>query len=362
MTQNSLSCKSNEAFFLAVLMLTTRLCTNIPLIFTQFSGTGAPLSAVLSGLVVLILICFIIRKFYATTCGNIIQKTQKLLGAPGKYLISLVLLAYLFISSAYLLEQFSYFAKNLAFPTAPLWFVAIFFVFGAICGALCGLKRLLRITRIAVPLFVAVFVLLIVSVLWGCDFSNIFPISGNGVVPALRGGLWGTSIYSDALLIFLINPFSNSPKTTGRALRWGCAVAVLINILLVLTFTSKIPYPLSLQEQFPLYILSKEVYFGRFFQRIDALLLLFSALCNMLTLAFNLGLIAKIMEQTFDVSSHRITIISSALTIFLFVSGTTILSQQLFGKTLPYLGTVLIAIALLTAIFTRKEAKVTNEE
>ncbi len=362
MINHSISCKANETFFLAVLMLTARLCTNMPIIFTRFSGTGAPLSAVLSGLCVLILIYFVIRKFYATPGGNIIQKTQKILGAPGKYLISLTLLAYLFISSAYQLEQFSYFAKKLAFPTAPVWFVAIFFVFGAICGALCGLKGLLRITRIAVPLFVAVFVLLIISVLWGCDFSNIFPLSGNGVVPALQGGLWGTNLYWDAILIFLINPFSNSPKNTKRALGWGCAVAVLINILLVLTFTAKIPYPLSLQEQFPLYLLSKEVYFGRFFQRIDALLLLFSALCNMLTLAFNLGLIAKIMEQTFDVAPHRVTIISSALTIFLFVSGTPALVQLPFNETLPYLGTGLTLIILLATFFTRKETNATNEE
>lgn len=354
-------CTFREVFFVTVAVLTSSLCTDKTLIFTGYCGTGAPLSALLSGLAAIILVYFFVKRFYAYRCLNIIEQTEKSFGVWGKYLISIAFLVYLFVSSAHQLDQFTSFAKTLSFPTSPVWFVALLFSTAAFLGGLCGIRGLLKIAGIVIPLFIAVLALLFFSVLRNCDFSNLLPVYGNGASSIARGGISGLMLYSDVILLFLILPATHSRKSTRRGILSGAVTAVIINFLLILAFTAKIPYPLSISEEFPLYTLSKEVYFGRFFQRIDAILLLTSSLCNMLTLALYAALILQIFGQIAEDIPPSVVLGSWALTVFLFVSFINPLYPALPGSLLAATGIGATVLAVITALFVRKESRIPDE-
>ena len=305
-----------EICCLAASLTVFRIFTNLPLVFTRISGTGAPLSALLSGLIVLVLLFFVLTRCKGQ---SIISSTKNTFAG---YTVSVLALIYLASSALYTLTEFSQFAKATAFPTTPLWFVLLFFVVAAGVGAIKGIAPLLRLCRYFIPVFAAVVFLIILSVLWKCNPSNLFPLLGNGAVDTLGKGLSGILLYSDLFLLFLIDqPSANKNKVRRHAL-WGCFLGILVCFFTVLALTAKVPYPLSKDQQFPFYLLMKEVYYGRFLQRVDAVVLLISVLWGMLSLCLNLCLITKILEDTFEITSKSAVIFPlCALLFFLSIRG-----------------------------------------
>lgn len=309
--------QGGEICCLAISLTAFRIFTNLPIVFTRISGTGAPLSALLSGLIVLILFFFTLTRCKGQ---SIISRTKNTF---VKYTASILALIYLATSAHYTLTEFSQFAKATAFPTTPLWFVSLFFAIAAGLGAIKGIAPLLRLCRYFIPVFAAVVFLLILSVLWKCNPSNLFPLLGNGAANTLGKGLSGILLYSDLSLFFLIDQLPVSENKGLSSALWGCFLGILVCFFTVLAFTAKIPYPLSRNEQLPFYLLMKEVYYGRFLQRVDAVVLLISALWGMLSLCLNLCLITKILEDTFEITSKPAVIFPlCAGLFFLSIRGT----------------------------------------
>lgn len=345
----SSSFSRNEIFFLAVSLTSYRIFTNLPLLFTLISGTGAPLSALLSGLLALLLI-YLFSKLHK-------KSSPFRQNSFGQYPLSVILLGYLILSSIHTLSEFSKFAGAVAFPTAPQWFVALFFITAAGLGALGGIKGLLRIGRHFVPFFVVVILLLLGSVLVQCDFENLFPLLGTSAENTLGKGLSGIFLYSDILLLFFISPAEESSSASRPAFLLGSLLGILICFATVLTYTAKIPYPLSREEQLPIYLLMKEVYYGRFFQRVDAVVLLVSALWGMFVLSFNLCLMSKILSEVFGITPLKVVLFP--LSALIFFSCT--LSSGIIARFLPVAAATLTAVAAIFFI-TKSKKEVSSDE
>ncbi len=305
---------SSEICCLCISLTAFRIFTSLPLIFTQISGTGAPLSALVSGVlaIVFVLLCYKGQSLLSLTKNSFIKCT-----------VSISALIYLFVSAFFTLSEFSRFTKIISFPTTPLWFISLFFIVAATLGAFKGTSPLLRICRYFIPVFLAVVFLIILSVLWKADPANLFPLLGNGATDTFGKGLSGILLYSDIPLIFLIDRPKEYKNNFRRSALLGCIIGVLVCFFTVLAYTVKIPYPLSKNGQFPFYLLMKEVYYGRFFQRVDAIAQLISALWGMFSLCLHLTLITKIFNETFKVSSKPVVLFpTGAVLFFLSIRGT----------------------------------------
>lgn len=358
MNNNNISCSGRESFFLTLILLTNRIFTNLPLILTRTSGTGAPLSALLSGSLFLVVFYFTIRKFIHSNCGNILSSSEKLFGKFTKYTLSLALISYLGLSSLYLLSEITFLTKMISFPTAPIWFVSVFFITGAVCGALGGLKTLFRTSGFIVLPFLITLLILATSVLFGSNSTNLFPLMGTGVTNSVFKGLAGISVYSDIICIFFITPSEQNHTSTHRSVIIAATIAILINFLMVITYTAKIPYPISAQESSPVYLLLKEVYFGRFFQRIDAFFLLSTSVFSMFSLSLNILLISHILETTFGVKSGRITVIPLGIILFSAV----MLIPQTPSTFFATVALIILTVTLLIILLKRKDVSISNEK
>ncbi len=339
--------QNSEICCLAISLTSFRIFTSLPVVFSRTSGTGAPLSTLLSGILVIAAVFFLSARLK----GNSIISFTKT--AFAKYTISVLALIYLCISALFTLTEFSQFAKATSFPATPVWFISLFFIIASGIAALKGISPLLRICRYFIPIFVAVVSFLILSVLWKCNPTNLFPLLGNGLNDTLGKGLGGILLYSDISLIFLIDQSQGIRNKSHLPTLCGCVIGVLLCFCVVFAFTAKIPYPLSKDEQLPLYLLMKEVYYGRFFQRIDAVVLLVSALWGMLSLCLNLCLITKILEDTFAVTSKPAAIFPlGAALFFLSIKG----MDNIFSILLYSAAALVIVLIFPALLKTTKEA------
>ncbi len=325
---------SGEICCLCISLTAFRIFTSLPLSFTQISGTGAPLSALVSGVLTIVYVLLFYKR------QNILSLTKN---PFVKYTVSVSALIYLFVSALFTLAEFSRFAKIISFPTTPLWFISLFFIVAATIGAYKGTSPLLRICRYFIPVFLAVIFLIILSVLWKADPANLFPLLGNGATYTLGKGLGGILLYSDIPLIFLIDRPKEYKNNFFRSALLGCIIGVLVCFFTVLAYTAKIPYPLSKNGQFPIYLLIKEVYYGRFFQRVDAIVQIVSALWGMFSLCLHLSLITKILDETFKVSSKPVVLLPiSVVLFFLSIKGAVNILLMLLFSAVAFAAVLLI--------------------
>ena len=357
MNNNSILCSPRETFFLILVLMTNRIFTNFPIIHNRVSGTGASLSAAISVVIALLLIYFIAAKFFVSGNENIISKTERIFGKVGKFILSLGLVAYLFISSFYQLTEITDFARLTAFPTAPFSFIAGFFAVAAAIGALSGAKALFRTSGYIVIAFGASLLILLSSALFQSDFTNLFPILGTGYVNVFKSGFAGTTMFSDIILLFVLKPSFTTVKSARRTLLTASAVALSFAFLLSLAYTAKIPYPVSSEEHFPTFLLLKEAYFGRFFQRTDAMFLFSSSIFGMFSLSLNIFLISRIFKQTFGIKQRYKTIIPTVIILYCIA----ITSFRFSVPFMIYSGAI-AALVFLFAILPYRKEKITSNE
>lgn len=285
---------------------------------------------------------------------NIVDAAQSAFGAIGKYAVSVIIISYLAISALVALGEFSHLTKLISFPTAPTLFVSVFISLGAVFAVFAGFKAILRLHGIFIPLIWVAIALLIVSTIYKGDVSNLFPILGTGTENLLGKGLSGIVVYTDILLLFLIAPEEKTRKQINRTVLRSTGLGVLINVLFVLAFNLSVPYSTSSGDHSPIYLLLKEVYYGRFFQRIDAIILFVSSISAMLYLALNTFLFGNLLRQTFKTKNIRPITLIYTLVIFALASGSSLIPSGILTYLIFMCGFSALFTVLIVLLFVKR--------
>ncbi|MBR2453069.1 MAG: GerAB/ArcD/ProY family transporter [Clostridia bacterium] len=336
-----------------------RIFTNLPLSFTRFFGTGAPLFSLISGLLFFAILFFLTKRLLRTDSESIFYSSQKTFGSFGKYLIFILFFIYIFVSSAFLVSEFSGFSKLVAFPLSPKWFIAIFFVLSASIASLSTLQSLGKLFVLFIPLSFLIIAFFLITVFFESRTENLFPLLGTAEKFNLPSFLSTFLVFSDMLLIFILKP--QNTKAVSKTILRSFILGFGLVFLLVITYTAKIPYPLSKDETFPLYLLVKEVYYGRFFQRIDAIVLLVSSIWGMLNLGLNFCLLVSLSQEMFGIKNRFAMVFPISASVFfaaLFLSQALSHLSQFF---LALSAGLLLLGLLILAIFLKKGGKPHNE-
>ncbi len=286
-------------------VLTYKVFTGFPRLFAEVSGTGGWLTAVVSGGVAVGLVALIFLLYKKLGKSNILEVAELAAGKFGRYLAGAVLLLYLIFSNALALREFTEVMKTVAFPSAALAFVMLFFVVAMVVGVLSGFDAIARLHVLAVPVAVFITMAIVFSAMRFGTVGNLFPILGTGADKVFGKGLLTLSIYSDIIVLFLLNPFAKKKVRWRRVGFFSALGGILITVAVVLTFVMLVPYPTSADTNIPIYPLAKVVYYGRFFQRLDAFYMLALAIVGMLYLSLSLFFITYIFADMFELPRSR---------------------------------------------------------
>ncbi len=359
---SKLSFKSFDCSCIIINLLTYRLFTRIPTLFPKTAGTAAALSAAFSAALFFGLAAIIISAFLHLPKINILDAAESVLGVFGRRVVALIILLYLFVSAIVALGEFSELTKLISFPTAPTAFCSLFFIIAAIVGAFGGFSAISRLHRIFVPITIFVFFVIIISTLWNGDFSNLFPVLGRGAESVFGKGISGIIMYTDLCLLFLISPTDKLPERPKKTTLSSVLFGIFTVSLVIFAFTVRIPFPVSAEGQFPIYLLLKEIHYGRFFQRIDAILLMVATLSGMLYLSFNLFFFTSTLKTDFALSDAKPCILPVALTLFFSSAGVKYIPAELLETLLFCSGFAVWAVLLLVIFFTKVGRKQLNEK
>ncbi|MBU8917200.1 endospore germination permease [Bacillus sp. FJAT-29953] len=214
------------------------------------------------------------RMFPAKT---LIEIMETLLGKWFGKIISLTFVFFSYIAAADLLYYVGNFLTTQILWGTPIEIIHIIFACTLIIGIRLGLEALTRTAELFFPIFILLFVFLIVSVLLTPDLwrlQNIQPILNSGIKPIIRAVIIYLSVFSFPLIVLLmIFPISmNQPKAAEKPFYIAISIAgVCLIILITLTILVLGPEA-SARQMYPSYNLARMIKIGDFLQRIEALL------------------------------------------------------------------------------------------
>ncbi len=312
---------SRDSSLLVVNLFVYRIFTQLPMLCILSAKSAAPLVTLVSGVVWVFVIFVIARCLSDCADGNILDTVQNIFGTVGKTIVVLIFALYLVLSQIFALSEFSKLISLIAFPTSPMWFVTIFLILGGVLGAMSNARSVVRLHGIFMPIVLAVFLLLAASTVLPLDNADNFANFPQNMMFSVNDILSQAVFYGDIFILFLLTPTKESRKHMAKKIGYSGIVSIALNTLFILAFALKIPTSIAQNGQFPIYLLMKEVYFGRFFQRLDAMILLICAFSAMLYLSLNLNLLNAVLHRGFRLPQNPIVpMVSGALAFCLAIS------------------------------------------
>lgn len=124
-------------------------------------------------------------------------------------------------------------------------------------------------------LFFMPFVLFSILFIFVANFENftvqrVFPLLGNGMITTFFSGISNLFAFAGIAYLYLIPPYLKEQKDFVKVAFSSIGISAIFLLMSVTTLLLMFPLLTSNEEIFPLYLASRFIEFGRFFQRLDA--------------------------------------------------------------------------------------------
>ncbi|MFZ5644029.1 MAG: GerAB/ArcD/ProY family transporter [Bacillota bacterium] len=339
-----------------------RIFLSFPRSIIEISGPAAWLSS-LTGLVITLIqvyIFYIIIK--SQPSKNIVEISMDNLGSIGGTVVNLLFAAFFISVAALFTRTFSEALITTALPRTPISVISTGYILIGVLGAYVGLEAMARSSRITYPFVLLGIALLLLGLAPRWDYTQLFPLLGNGPLKVFGTGGVIAGIVTEVLLASVIVKSFHGPemfrKITLRAMMMGFAYFTILLMVLLLTFG----WNVAQEHTMPFYMVSRLIYFGRFFQRVEAIFIIIWGYIGMVKVALTLYAAAVTIAGTLKLPDHRPLVFPLALIIFVVSllppdMTTAIRLESTLIRHIGLIPTMLLPIVILAANLIRKRMR-----
>ena len=285
-----------EATWMLVAFCSAKMMLMFPRSMIDTGGCAGwiiPIISSLTGLLGLYIIISLLKRFPGQT---IVEAGQSAAGPIVGFIAAMFYLAFFIVSVSMVSREFSESLKVLALPITPLNVILILVI---IAIALCVFFGLETMSRMSILIVISTLVLIVIVILFlfaDYNINYLFPLLGKGPTNLFLWGIIKSSNFSELLFAGLIvnslRGWENTFKAGRNAILLSTLAMTVVVSAVIMTFGSNMGDSLY----FPAFRLTKEIHFGRFFQRAEPIFLLFWMLSGLLYCA--IGLYASIITFT----------------------------------------------------------------
>ncbi|MCL5935392.1 MAG: spore germination protein [Firmicutes bacterium] len=244
------------------------------------------------------------------------EVTGEALGKVAGTAVNVIYAVFFVIVGALFTRIFSEALIISALPRTPISILTTGYIAMGLLGSYLGLESLARSTRVTYPFVVAGIAILLFSLIPQWETTQLYPILGTGPVNVFLKGGASAGIISDILMAAVIVQSLHDPgmfgKITARAMLMGFTYLTVLELILIMTTA----WNASQEYTMPFYNLSRLIYLGRYFQRVESIFIIIWGFAGMVKIAITLYSAAVVLAGTFKLPDYRPLIWPLALMIF----------------------------------------------
>lgn len=316
--------------------------------------------------VIAVLIAWFISYLFKKFQGKDILDVCEFLGGNTlKIIMGIFYIFLLILVPMFVIKNFSETLQLIYFRTSPLIYIVLFFLVSSTITNKFSIKVLAKANLIIIPIvFLSIIVILLSSIK---DFTpqRIFPILGYGANETFLMGLSNLFSYSGICYLLFLNPFINKTTEFKKISIISIIISGIYLFLSVTCILLSLSFTFKSGESFSLYLLTRNLEYGRFIQRIDAVFILIWIISTIsyisIAIYFCIYVFKKITKIS-DSSSINYTINLLILGLLILPSNFATLNNVI-GKIFKYSSLILIfGISILILISANIKLGIINKK
>ena len=235
------------------------------------SGSSAWINVIYISIIAIIFALLLYKLFKNFTSSDIIDVSEYLGGKPLKILTSVLYLILFLTFVSIILRDFTETLKIIYFITTPIIFIMGFFIIGIVFANRLGFNVMAKINLIILPFMLISILIILFSEPQYYVAERLTPILGYGGTETFLSGLTNIFAYSGIAYLYFLMPLIEK-KTQFKKI--SVISLILSSIFLFLSVTTLLlTFSIKMidEELMPIYLITRIIEYGRFFQRTDAL-------------------------------------------------------------------------------------------
>lgn len=322
-----------EAIALLITVIANNIIFNIPTIILSYSGSGAWLSIIYLGilsLIFIVIVCKLLKPFVQLDLVDI----SNFLG--GKVLKTIIGIAYIFLFISFSGACLRYFVNSLHliyFNDTPLLFLIILFIIPIIIANKFGIKAISGTNIIFVPIAMASIITLLFAASKDFVWQRLFPIFGYSSKNLFIYQLPNISAFNVIAYLYFIRPYLKKEKNF-KSISIICIILCILYLLLsIVSLLMTYPFITQTDETLSLYLLTRLITFGKFFERVDAIFIFLWILALLSFLSFNVFLVISIIKKLINLKhSSQLSYSISFILLGISLAFPNIVSVKMFNR------------------------------
>ena len=286
-----------EAIFLIVIVMMNKILLNIPKEIIKQSKTGAPVNIIFITVLALI-ITFIIYKYLKKFPNEDIidiaydvgkKPLQIAIGTLFMFLFAMIILTAIY--------KFADLLKMLYFPSTPVLLILIaFFVCMGFANKI-GFRGIIRANAIISIALLISLAIILYGTFKDYEFNRLYPVFGQNLQNTFINGTQNIFAFGGLLYLFFIQPFLKHKDDFKIVAFSSIMISGLFLLLSATTLLMLFPFISTSEELMSMYLVTRSIVFGEFFQRIDAVFIFLWLVAAFSYLSISLMFLASIFKK-----------------------------------------------------------------
>ena len=306
-----------EASFLVVIVMITHIISDLPNDIIKAMGSASILNTIFISAIILSFFLIVAKIFSCFNTNNILYVAEYLGGKFLVTLLSVIYIAYLLFASALLIRRFASLLKIIYFKDAATWTIIACFILVALITLKLGTSNIIKANTLIMPTILITIFIIFISSINKFDFASVFPILGYGAKNTFLNGFENIYAFTGLIYLYLIGPSLKNVKDYTRVGVTSIIFSALYLILSVASIQMLFPFISNDSEPLSMYLSTRTIEFGQFFQRSDAIFM-FIWIFTFLSYLSVIGIyISRIGIHTFGSMQNSISPYFYAIIVFI---------------------------------------------
>lgn len=294
-----------EAVCFVLIAMINKVISNAPKIMLFQAKTATWLNIIYIAILLFIFVV-IISKLTKNFLGKDIIDISSFLGKkPLKIIMSILFIVLLLFITSMNLRVFISVLKLVYFETAPVLFLAFIFLLGAYALNIFGLKAIVKTNLLVIPLILFTVIVIVISASPYFVFERLTPVLGDGVNATFFSGLTNLFAFSGMKYLYLLPPFLEKKEQFKKIGLTAVVISSTFIFLSVVSLLLSFSFIIESEELIPLYILTRIIEYGRFFQRTDAIFIFIWILATFSYISINTFLVSHIFKKVTNIKNPK---------------------------------------------------------
>ena len=297
-----------EAIALIVMVSMNQIFLNLSNIIIVNTGSSAWINVIVISTVSILFCLLIIKLFKPFPTHDIVDVSEYLGNKILKTIVGILYISFFIFISSVILRYLTNSLKLIYFEKSPLTFLLILFLIPVIFAVRLGIKP--------IPIVLISMLIILFSTVGDFVPQRIFPILGFGANETFLIGLNNIFTFSAFAYLYFLIPLLKKPDDFKKVAISSIIVSAIYIFLSVICLIMMFPFISFTDEMLSIYLLTRLIEFGKFFQRVDAIFVLIWILSAFSFLAITIEFANRTLKKLINLKTHKEIAYSMCAIIF----------------------------------------------